>query len=157
MAPATTARGKRAPSCARSSMASLCLEIKPQAELNDSRQVVLLGYLPKATATAATCIGRTELGSIENVEEFRAELQIKAAFRAKRRVLEERHVEVRHPVGTDVRFRARIIPVAVIRRCHEGRCIEPMGQLLGRTAGGQRLWANSVREGAAHVVDTGVA
>jgi hypothetical protein len=132
-------------------------ESHPYSKLDDSRKIILRGYLAKLSAAATAAVGRAELMPIEAVEKLGAELGAYPLIWAEFGVLEQAKVEVLRTVGTNIRFCARIVAVAVIRRSYELRRVEPVGQLLIQAAGGQRRKAGSYGLGTARVWNARVA
>ncbi len=132
-------------------------ESHPYSKLDYSWKIILRRYLAKLSAAATAAVGRAELMPIEAVEKLGAELGAYPLIWAELSVLEQAEVEVLHTVGTNVRLCARIVAVAEIGRSYEFGRVEPVGQLLIQTAGGQRRKASSYGLGTARVWNARVA
>ena len=103
------------------------LESESQRKLNVAWKIVLSGDLAHRRATEIG-VGRIELCTVESVEELSTELHGQSFVRAKRRVFEEREVEVVHTLRSDVGFGTGVGSITVVRRaaCGEHGSVKPM-------------------------------
>src|SRR5882672_5711169 len=73
----------------------------------------------------AGCIGRSKLGTVEQIEELHPKLAARSRFPAKRDFLEHSEVEIVDPIGTQRRIDARLAAESEVGRSSETRGIKP--------------------------------
>lgn len=105
------------------------LEDEFQPELNQARICPRsrAGYDPEVPIVggAASGIGRSELGPIENVEELSSKLEAEPIVGGKPCSLEQGEVEIIHALRAQPGIHARLVPESEIRRGSETGGVEP--------------------------------